>query len=425
MIAAGIQIVAALLIAALVGGSLLGLSRNSHWFVRGWEYPRLQMAAMLVALLGVYGAAAWWRDAGWSPLDWCVAAAALAVVAWHLVRVFRYTPLAPTQVVADADLRAGDSADQLATKRGERVRVVTSNVEMENHDFEAFVAMVREADPDVVVALEIDQQWMEGIAELRERFEHVIAVPQDNWYGMILLTKLEVVDHEVRYIVQEDIPSIHARLRLPGGGTFVMRCLHPRPPEPVRGTHATSRDAELVVVGREVEEADEPTIVTGDLNDVAWSHTTRLFLRLSQLLDPRRGRGLYATWPVDHPFWRVPLDHIFHSEDFTYGDLQVLPSIGSDHFPICADLVWRHDAELHQEPTETFDDDQEEAQDKVDEAEEVNSRRVRSPQRTAEASACEARPQQRPERPRPASPGEASPQQIEGTATGLPQPGWS
>ena len=409
------QALIAALVLAFVAGSLLGLLRSSHWFIRGWEYPRIQIASFLAALIVAY-AAIDLLAFEWTLRDTLLAAVTVVVIIWHLARVFAFTPLAPNQVVEDSPTKGGTA---------ETVRVITSNVEMENTDYDAFIAMVRRERPDVLIVLETDQGWVDALQPLAEEFAHHVAIPQDNWYGMVLMTNLELVEHDVRYIVQEDIPSIHARLRLPGGGTFVMRCLHPRPPEPVRGTHATSRDAELVVVGREVEEADEPTIVTGDLNDVAWSHTTRLFLRLSQLLDPRRGRGLYATWPVDHPFWRVPLDHIFHSEDFTYGDLQVLPSIGSDHFPSCADLVWRHDAELHQEPTETFDDDQEEAQDKVDEAEEVNSRRVRSPQRTAEASACEARPQQRPERPRPASPGEASPQQIEGTATGLPQPGWS
>ena len=224
---------------------------------------------------------------------------------------------------------------------------------------------------------------------LREQFAHVVAIPQDNWYGMTLLSNLEILDHEVRFIVQEDIPSIHAKLQLPDdAGVFTLRCLHPRPPEPIRGTHATSRDAELVVVGREIEAADEPTVVAGDLNDVAWSHTTRLFLRLSGLLDPRRGRGLFNTWPVDWTmgwFWRVPLDHIFHTDEFTFGNLRVLDDVGSDHFPVCADLVWRTTADDLQEPDHPFDDDEQEAQHKIDEAEEENERTVRSEHRDTPA----------------------------------------
>ena len=72
------------------------------------------------------------------------------------------------------------------------------------------------------------------------------------------------------------------------GDVINLHCLHPRPPEPLRNQDATPRDAELVLVGRAIGDnpADPPTIVTGDLNDVAWSHTTRLFLRQEE-----RGAG--------------------------------------------------------------------------------------------------------------------------------------
>ena len=366
-----VQCLLAGLILALSLGSLLALSKSSHWFVRGWEYPRIQIATMLAAfavafsLLHLLGG-------DWSLWDTLLLVLAGSVAAWHIVRIYVFTPIATRQVIDD---------DPALKGHGETIRVITSNVEMENTAYDRFIAMVTEEKPDVVIALETDQNWVDGLAPLRDHFKHFIDIPQDNWYGMVLMTNLELVDHDVRFIVQDDIPSIHARLRAGDHCEFVLRCLHPRPPEPIRGTHATSRDAELVVVGREIEESDEATIVTGDLNDVAWSHTTRLFLRLSEMLDPRRGRGLFTTWPVDHPFWRVPLDHVFHSEHFTFANLRRLPDIGSDHFPICADLVWRASAELHQEPVAAYHDDEDEAQNKIDEAEEVNERKVRSPNR--------------------------------------------
>ena len=76
-----------------------------------------------------------------------------------------------------------------------------------------------------------------------------------------------------------------------------------------------------------------PTIVTGDLNDVAWSHTTRLFLRLSGLLDPRIGA---ASSTATTPSTRCSGTRwiILPFYDFRLIDFRRLHDVGSDHFPM-------------------------------------------------------------------------------------------
>src|SRR5690606_11178488 len=84
---------------------------------------------------------------------------------------------------------------------------------------------------------------------------------------------------------------------------------------------------------------DQAILVFGDLNDVAWSHTTRLFKRISKTLDPRVGRGFFNTFPVKWPILRVPLDHLFHTPSLSINSLRILNSIGSDHYPITASFT--------------------------------------------------------------------------------------
>ena len=93
-------------------------------------------------------------------------------------------------------------------------------------------------------------------------------------------------------------------------------------------------------MGRKAKESGKPTIVAGDLNDVAWSHTTGLFQKISGLLDPRIGRGFYNTFHARYPAIRFPLDHVFVSESFRLVRLEKLPDMGSDHFPMYVELSY-------------------------------------------------------------------------------------
>jgi endonuclease/exonuclease/phosphatase (EEP) superfamily protein YafD len=106
-------------------------------------------------------------------------------------------------------------------------------------------------------------------------------------------------------------------------------------PEPPVITHDTKgRDSEIALIGIEAAKDDLPAIVTGDLNDVAWSTTTRRFQRLSGLLDPRVGRGFFNTFSATMPWMRWPLDHLFHDARFRLVEMARLRKIGSDHFPM-------------------------------------------------------------------------------------------
>ena len=178
---------------------------------------------------------------------------------------------------------------------------------------------------------------------------HRILHPLDNTYGLALFSRLELVHPELRFLLREGIPSMRTRVRLRSGEEIVLIGIHPEPPSPTEADSSLPRDAELVLVGREIAREAKPVIVAGDLNDVAWSRTSRLFRRLSGLIDPRIGRGFYNSFHAHHRWLRWPLDHVFYSPDFLLHGLQRLPAFGSDHFPILIDLEYHPRAAAMQE----------------------------------------------------------------------------
>jgi endonuclease/exonuclease/phosphatase (EEP) superfamily protein YafD len=260
--------------------------------------------------------------------------------------------------------RLGRQADH---ERRSTFRLLISNVLMENEEHDRLLRVIEDADPDVVLTVETNARWAEALEPLAEKYPHVVRQPQENYYGMILFSRLPIVDAKIEFMVQEDIPSVHAVFELPSGQHVTLHGLHPRPPEPLRDQDSTPRDAELVLMGRAIRAAgDVPTVVAGDLNDVAWSPVSELFLRLSGLLDPRVGRGFFNSYNANNPIFRYPLDHVFHSNHFRLCELRRLPNIGSDHFPMLVELSYEPDASSDQPRTPVDQGDMEEAEEKIE-----------------------------------------------------------
>lgn len=320
--------------AAMVLLTMIPLSHSKVWWVRALDFPRLQLFAMTAALLAIDLVVAF--DGGW--VAWLVPVAAAGCLLYHAWWITPYTRLFPLEVKTAA---AADGGDVL--------RVLVSNVLMSNRNAQALLHLVATHRPHVLVTLESDDWWQVQLDTLKADYPFTIPCPLDNQYGMHVYARLPLEDSRVDYLVQHDVPSMQTRIRMPSGQVVQAHFLHPAPPSPTENDASTERDAELSTVARRVADASAPVIVTGDLNDVAWSRTTRRFRKLSHLLDPRVGRGMFNTFHAGHWFLRWPLDHIFHSDHFTLRSIRRLPSIGSDHFPLLTELILTPDRESEQQ----------------------------------------------------------------------------
>lgn len=309
----------------LVIATALPLSKNTHWCIRGLDFPRLQIALLAAALLVIQCI---FLDLGrW--LAWLLLSATALCLFWQLCWILPYTLIWPHEVKT---AKATDPDRQLS--------IITANVLQTNRNSAALLDLVKRYQPDILVTLESDQWWESRLNTLEAQMPHSVKCPLDNLYGMHVYSRLPFSKEQISYLVEQGIPSIHVCAELRSGDTVQMHFVHPAPPSPTENSESIERDAELIIIARRVAETEQPVIVTGDLNDVAWSATTRLFRKISGLLDPRVGRGMFNTFHASFPFLRWPLDHLFHSSHFTVKHIQRLPSIGSDHFSLLTTLVY-------------------------------------------------------------------------------------
>lgn len=327
---------------------------RDEWWFRGADFPRLQILAL--GIFAFMGLILW--NAEWDLAREIILIGLIAALAYQLKMVLPYTFLWKKQV---KQVRS----DQLDTQK--QISIIVSNVLTPNTQYHLLLSQIQKHQPDLVLTLETDQTWQNELAVIEADYPYRVPVPLDNLYGMHLYSKLELTETEVKFILSDEIPSIHTQVTLASGNQVQLYCLHPKPPSPTEAKDSTLRDAELLIVGDQIKDLDESCIVMGDLNDVAWSRTTRLFQRISGLLDPRVGRHFVNTFHANYPLLRWSLDHIFHSTDFALVHMERLPNIGSDHFPVYVVLQTCRVFEQIQEELEQTDEDEQEAQEAIQE----------------------------------------------------------
>lgn len=299
--------------------TLLPFSKLPHGVVRGMAFLREQffvLAVILAILMPILHPNMW----GW------IAAVSLVVSAViNMVYIAKFTPIFTTQSV--------DASAALQGQTDRHVSVLAVNVKQSNRAYGRLVSLVLARNADVVLAVETDDAWVEALKDgLGKVYPHWVEVPKSNSYGMCLMSHLELSETDVRELITEGVPSIKTAVTLRNGEDIRLYVVHPEPP--VINHDTVGRDSEIAMIGLEASEDNLPAMVAGDLNDVAWSTTTRRFQRLSGLLDPRVGRGFYNTFSATMPWMRWPLDHLFHCPHFRLIEMARLEKIGSDHFPM-------------------------------------------------------------------------------------------
>jgi endonuclease/exonuclease/phosphatase (EEP) superfamily protein YafD len=318
-----IQITLWILSGIIILFSLIPLIRKDHWTFRVFEFPRTQKWVINVAIAITYVLVIGIS----STTDWLLISLLTANFFYLTYQIYPYLPISPKQIQS---AKKGQDAD---------IKLLISNVYQYNRKFDKLNTLVHEIDADLVIMVETDKWWKEKSLEgFGEKYEYQILEDQEDTYGMLIFSKLPLINTKVRHLIKKEIPSVVTDIILRDERKIKLFAIHPEPPVPSENPYSTDRDAEILLVGKEAANEEMPVIVAGDLNDVAWSYTSTLFQRISGLLDPRRGRGFYSSFHAKHPLFRWPLDHIFCSGHFRVHSIRRLRGIGSDHFPITIDL---------------------------------------------------------------------------------------
>lgn len=323
-------VIAGILSGLLALATILPFVPSGEWYVRLFDFPRLQILVLLLLPLMLIGAAMLLAHR-FSMASVVILIPVLTTAVVQLLFILPFTSVWKQELSS-------------STKEENQLRLLVANIEYENHNFDPVISAIAMQDADLLLLVEVDDAWRAELKEIETRYPHRIDVVRGEGLGLALWSRLPIIEHDVEYLVSERRPSIFATIESEDGRQFKFVGIHPTPPGLKDSTgderrNSRVRDAELMIVAERIrEDSTLPWVVAGDFNDVAWSHTTRLFQRRSGLCDPRIGRGLYNTYHANYPVFRYPIDQVFLSPDSEIAHLGRVHLPGSDHFGMLTDF---------------------------------------------------------------------------------------
>ncbi|MEM9234030.1 MAG: endonuclease/exonuclease/phosphatase family protein [Pseudomonadota bacterium] len=212
---------------------------------------------------------------------------------------------------------------------GNSLTVAWANIFRSRDAAEAFAALIEEHQPDVVGIAEADMIRNDRIAELFSGYLHSAVAEVDFRKKVILLSRFPVSDVVIHDDADPLRPWISATITTPDG-PWLVAAAHAMAPF----SAGMLRDRDRLIEDVEKWMVNSGDMVMGDFNATPWSPA----LKRSGL--ERAGNPFpNPTWGRKIPLLGLPIDHVFVSDRIGVREVEVWPAIGSDHFPLYAEIV--------------------------------------------------------------------------------------
>jgi endonuclease/exonuclease/phosphatase (EEP) superfamily protein YafD len=212
-------------------------------------------------------------------------------------------------------------------------RVLTVNLHSDDADHDAVAALIERERPDVVALTEVGAATEALVERLRPLLPSVLRQERRGSFEVMLLTRWHAEGYRVDRSTHPNFPV--SRVRLCDARCVNLVAVHAARPLDWRGA---MRAGQLAVAARLASE-NAPSVLLGDLNCTPWSPAFADLLGEAGLRDSALGYGLRTTWLSALPFVGLPIDHVLASPGIGVRDRRVGPDVGSDHFPVIAELV--------------------------------------------------------------------------------------
>ncbi len=218
------------------------------------------------------------------------------------------------------------------------LRVISFNLLHQNQQVTETTEWILAQQPDVAVFQEATHLWPEALKALEGQLPYSLEV---ELLQMIIYSRYPIQKPEW---TQSGRRRGFIRFQIDQPRHLTLYATHAYPVKSFGWEGFSWRKEHLQdLLPRDIlEQPQQPIVVLGDLNASMWSPAYRNLIRKTGLYNARQGYGIQPSLSQvqDWHSWKaVAIDHCLHSRDVAVAHFQLGPFLGSDHLPLCVDLL--------------------------------------------------------------------------------------
>jgi endonuclease/exonuclease/phosphatase (EEP) superfamily protein YafD len=223
-----------------------------------------------------------------------------------------------------------------AAAQGPAVKIFTVNVNEDNSNYDALLALIRREQPDLVFIQELSPGWSAALETLRNTYPFYVMTARNDFFGLGVFSRYPLENVDSGDPLNGDVPLIRADLVLGDRRVRVLN-VHLAPPE--GGWYTELRYKQYPWLTEYAASYSGLLLVAGDFNCTMWSPLYRDLVRRAGLLNARQGHGVLPSWfPLAGPLHLIPIDQILAGGGVRFTNAHLGTRIGSDHRPLIAEL---------------------------------------------------------------------------------------
>lgn len=221
------------------------------------------------------------------------------------------------------------------TNESPDLRLVSYNMYKANPDPASVAGWITQQNADIVILLEADQSALTDMQSLQTQLPYTYDCLDNGTCSTLILSRIPA--RRVQPLATEDANNRKALSAVtalfPVGDALIpVTAVHQNRPWPL-GDQVN--DAQILNIA--VQGNARGGIMAGDFNSAPWTFAMR---RLARAGDMNLASGATGTWPsgLALRWFRLPLDEVYLGPCLAVSSIRRGPSVGSDHFPLIADI---------------------------------------------------------------------------------------